>query len=67
MSHVDQQIEKMDKRIVRLADNAFETKLKRFAGWVEEAVRALGLKEVSLMTKPADAAAKDDASENAYG
>ena len=68
VSHVDQQIEKMNKRMVRLADNAFETKLKRFAGLVEEAVSALGLTDVSLMKNPvAGATTADDATENAYG
>lgn len=68
VGHLDQQIEKMNKRIVRLADNAFDTKLKRFTGLVEEAVTSLGLKDVSLMKNPAaGGAAEKDATENAYG
>ena len=47
--HIDRQIEKMDKRMLRLASDCFSVKPKRLAGWVEDAVDRLGLRDVSLM------------------
>ncbi len=47
--HIDRQIEKMDKRMLRLAGDCFSVKPKHIARWVEEAVDRLGLRDVSLM------------------
>ena len=53
-SYVEQQINKMDKRIVRLVDGCFAIKPKRMDDITQAAVSALGLDSVSLM--PATAA-----------
>ena len=64
--YVEQQINKMDKRIVRLADGCFASKPKRMDDFTQAAVAALGLGTVSLM--PATAASANPAnSENTYG
>ncbi len=47
--YVEQQINKMDKRIVRLADGCFSSKPKRMDDLTHAAVAALGLGTVSLM------------------
>ena len=49
LRHIDRQIEKMDKRMLRLASDCFSVKPKHIARWVEEAVEGLGLRDVSLM------------------
>ena len=64
--YIEQQIEKMDKRILRLVDGCFSSKPKRMDGVIQAAVSALELGRVSLMTVDA---AKGGASpsENNYG
>jgi hypothetical protein len=47
--YVEQQINKMDKRIVRLVDGCFAVKPKRMDDITQAAVAALGLDSVSLM------------------
>ena len=47
--YIDQQINKMDKRIVRLVDGCFSSKPKRMDDVAQAAVSALGLSAVSLM------------------
>lgn len=49
LAHIDRQIGKMDKRVLRLASDCFNVKPKRMAGWVEQAALDLGLRDVSLM------------------
>ncbi|XOV83081.1 MAG: hypothetical protein ACFHXK_19795 [bacterium] len=57
LHHIDRQIEKMDKRMIRLASDCFSVKPKRLAGWVNEAVDNLGLRDVSLMQAAAQGGA----------
>jgi hypothetical protein len=67
--HVEQQIQKMNKRIVRLAEGCFCIKPKRLDVMTSKAVTALGLRAVSLMNKEpvgVDPVTKTS-TENAYG
>ncbi len=52
ISYVEQQIEKMDKRVVRLVKGSFSSKPKRLDAITQAALGNLGLSSVSLM-KPA--------------
>lgn len=64
--YVEQQINKMDKRIVRLVDGCFKSKPKRMDDITRAAVTALGLGSVSLM--PASpVVANTQETENTYG
>lgn len=64
--YIEQQISKMDKRIVRLADGCFNSKPKRMDSITQTAVASLGLGTVSLMpAAPATANAQD--TEDTYG
>ena len=65
-SYVEQQIRKMDKRIVRLVDGCFAAKPKRMDDITQAAVSALGLDSVSLMPA-ASAAHKGAEIGNSYG
>ncbi len=49
VGYIDQQITKMDKRIVRLADGCFNVKPRRVEAALGQAFSALGLPEVTLM------------------
>jgi hypothetical protein len=64
--YVEQQISKMDKRILRLVDGCFTSKPKRMDGVTQTAVSSLGLGSISLMTA-APAGGGANATENSFG
>ncbi len=64
--YIDQQINKMDKRIVRLVDGCFTSKPKRMDDVTQAAVSALGLSGVSLMPSVAGSTPQANA-ENGHG
>lgn len=67
-NHIEQQIQKMDKRIVRLAQGCFGSKPKRFDLATRQAVAALGLSDVSLMKSTAtQTESTATPTENVYG
>jgi hypothetical protein len=51
--YIELQIEKMDKRMVRLVKGSFSSKPKKMSTMTQVAVNALGLRRVSLMKNPA--------------
>lgn len=68
VNHIDQQIQKMNKRIVRLAEGCFSIKPKRLDVITAKAVAALGLRAVSLMNSaPPAINPVTTSTENAYG
>lgn len=65
--YIEQQIAKMDKRMVRLVEGSFSSKPKRMDVMTQTAINALGLRSVSTMKKsPQPAAQAPSASDNSY-
>ncbi len=68
--YVEQQIKKMNNRIVRLAEGSLPIRPKRFGGVVEHAIGALGLHEITFVHGGKESAegllAADGASESGF-
>lgn len=65
--YIDQQIQKMDKRVVRLAEGCFTSKPNRLGSMIAHSVDALGLTAVSLMKNSTAGQPTTTSTENAYG